>query len=246
MSAQNRANQANEARYQQAMGELQGLRRQTMADIGSTGESARKEILERSRADLAAIRQEMTQRGLAHSTVLPAVLAGAARQRNRDLIALSNSMAEQRANARMATTDRIVSHIGSKNEAGPPPRMAASLAQGVGDGGGGMYGFGNPYMMMQQQMMQQQQMNPQMAWQAHLARLRGLQASPMNNIPMRQQGFQGPPGGVLPPMRQGPRLNTEINRMNPLLSPVPVHNPRMWQQQWNPWRARAYGLSRIS
>ena len=185
--AQNAANQANERRYQQAMSELVNLRSQNMADVGSMGASMRSEIMQKSQADLAAIRQEMTQRGLAHSTVLPAVLAGASRQRNRDLLALYDQLNQARVNARSQATGQIVNLIASKNEISPDPGAAAALGRGVGAGGGYGYGYGGMGAGMG--------MNPMIGWQQNMARLAAMQNRPAMAGSSRVPGYQGPMAG---------------------------------------------------
>lgn len=189
-NAQAAANQANERRYQQAMGELQNLRRQNMADVAGQGGYARQQISQNNAQLLARLRQEMTQRGLAHSTVLPMVLAGANRQMNQEIVGLNESLARQRMDARTQATSALVNLIASKRDAAPNPGMVAGLGQGYGAGGGSMA------QMAAMAQMGQPMMDPRVAWGQHLARLAALQRGQQQAPPPAGGGFWG--GGGAP------------------------------------------------
>lgn len=210
-NAQAQANQANENRYQQAIGELQALRRQNMADVANQGGYARQQISQGNAQLLARLRQEMTQRGLAHSTVLPMVLAGASRQMNQELVGLNESLARQRMDARTQATSALVNLIASKRDATPNPGMVAGLGQGYG-AGGGIYA-----QMAALAQMGQPVNDPRVAWGQHLARLAALQRG--QAPPPAGGGFWGGGGG-------GP-----VGVMGNFPGPVQALNPGWMQAQ---------------
>lgn len=142
---QRAANEANLARYNQAMSELQGLRNSDMGDVAQLGRTAKADMRDQYRQQQANIRAGLVARGLNNSTVLPTMLSGASRDYGRQMTALGESLARQRIGVRQADTSRIVNLIASRNDQGPNPALLANTMSQMGAGGIGVPGgMGGP------------------------------------------------------------------------------------------------------
>lgn len=156
-AAQNQAEMANEARYQQGLSLLQDSYNRnvgTLADAREAGRAAFEDYGDTQRAlneeksdeNLAQIKAELARRGLLNSTVWPAFMA----RGERDLALVQGSIDEQKAlqqanyDARMAQAqaemDRALTQdqarwIQARHDQGPDLRMIAELAR--------QYGLGN-------------------------------------------------------------------------------------------------------
>lgn len=131
------------------------------------------------------MRQNLTQRGLAHSTIMPTMLRGVDRERNRDLMQLADQVGRTRAGFRSADTGRVLGIISSRTDAAPNPGLLASLSQQLGQGGGGGFPWGP-------MMGQLNALRPAMGPMPGLGGPWGMQAP-------FQGGLPGPALGSIPP-----------------------------------------------
>jgi len=124
--AQDAANAANEARYQEMLGQFEGL-----------GETGRARIQEQTAQQQASTAQDLTSRGLGGTTIGSAMSRGIAREGESATQELGERVAMQKAGAMERKTDQ-----------GPDMGMFANLisamSQGQGSGGSAISGGMGP------------------------------------------------------------------------------------------------------
>ena len=107
------ANENNESRYNEALGNLDGVGKQQRADINQRFDSGR-----------TAVNQSLVDSGLANSTVLPTMRQGVERNRQGALGSMEANLARER--------NQI---IGSRNDTGPSLEFMYQMMLNKGQGG---------------------------------------------------------------------------------------------------------------
>ena len=109
----NDANAANESRYQQALGNLEGV-----------GTSQRADINQRFNSSQSSVNQSLVDSGLANTTVLPTMRQGVERNRQSALGELETGLARER--------NQIIQ---SRNDIAPNLEFLYQMLYGQGQGG---------------------------------------------------------------------------------------------------------------
>jgi hypothetical protein len=166
--AMDRANQANEARYQDVLGGYQSRYQRAMDTLDGMGSQEARDINERYRSQESQRRQQLIGRGLGNSTVVNTMQMGNERERLNDMGRLQERLRGQYLSTDAGLTGDTLQFMERKTENGPSYELLARLSQGMGAagygapaglGGGGGYmgpsvdtwggGFGmNPYAFM--------------------------------------------------------------------------------------------------
>lgn len=132
------ANAANESRYQDILGRLEGRYSRNMARVGNWGRSAADDAVERSKEAMGAIQANLSGRGLGNFSNSEAF-----RQRNsRDLDGSLQQISEMR-DARAAEYDQslskdIADFMERRTDKAPDMNQMLQLMQAYGAGGGSM------------------------------------------------------------------------------------------------------------
>lgn len=142
--ALNRANQANEARYRDALSGYQSRYQRGMDMLNGLGQQEAKDINEMYDNQAAKTKGDLIGRGLGNSTVMNTMLAGVERERAAELGRLNERVRQQAIGTDAGLSGDTLSFMERKNETGPDFQMLAQLAQQLGQGGvgGGAFGLG--------------------------------------------------------------------------------------------------------
>jgi hypothetical protein len=123
MRAVERANRANETRYQAILGEHTGLYGRTMRGLESVGEAQRQMLREEDRRIQADARQAAVSRGMAGTTVAASLQQAAARQSGIAARALEEENRIRKINADAMLTGQRLGVMERKVEQGPDPNV---------------------------------------------------------------------------------------------------------------------------
>lgn len=142
-----RANQANEARYQDVLGGYQSRYERGMDMLKGMGQQEAKDISELADNQAALTRQRLTDRGLANSTVLDTMLSGVDREQAANIGRLYDRVRQQALQTDAGLSGDTLQFMERKDETGPDTNLLAQLAMamgrgGYGGGGGGFVGGG--------------------------------------------------------------------------------------------------------
>lgn len=138
--AMNRANRANEKRFGQLMQGYDGLYNRVMGQLNSVGKQQAEDITNRYRDAERAGYQRLVNRGFGNSTMLSTLKQGTARETNRDLARLAESLAMAKAQADMNISQNKLGVIERRNDVGPDYNQLLALSQSLGRSGYGNQG----------------------------------------------------------------------------------------------------------
>lgn len=150
--ALDKANAANEARYQQILGGYDALHGRVTGDLANVGAMERKDINRQYNSMGADVYQKLVNRGFGNSSLLATMRMGTERERS-DAMARSYERAAQlRSNADMQITQGKLGAIERRTDLAPDPQQLINLSQGLGRSGYGMRPmYGQPVGMMPNQ-----------------------------------------------------------------------------------------------
>jgi hypothetical protein len=138
MRAIERANRANETRYQAILGEQNSLYGRTMRGLETVGEAQRQQLREEDRRIQADARQGAISRGMAGTTVATSMQQAATRQTGVAARALEEEARVRKLNADANLTNQRLSFMERKVEQGPDPNVLRMQMQMAGQPGSGM------------------------------------------------------------------------------------------------------------
>ena len=234
-----RANQANEARYQDVLGGYQSRYQRGLSMLAGLGQQEGRDINELYDAQGAKINQNLIGRGLGNSTITSTMAMGNERERNADLGRLNKRVRQQALAQDAGLSGDTLQFMERKTENAPSMELLDQLAQGVGAAGGGLppagmydgdvgmggggYGFnpyfGGGYMPRGNNFLQQQQA----AAQANLAA--AAPGKPIGLTANQRYGYSG-----TGPVRRGYALRW---------LPTNVKNAyRTQDPEWMAWAGR--------
>lgn len=171
----NRANRANEQRYNQILGGYDALHGRVMGDIAQVGAQERADI-DRSYRNMGSdVYQRLVNRGFANSTIPATMRMGVERERLSARGRLASDLAQQRARYDAGITEGKLGVMERRTDLGPDYNQLIQLSQGLGRAG---YGGGGAVMMPPSY-------NPAVAQQQFLAQ----------NLALMQAGNAGMFGG---------------------------------------------------
>ena len=140
--AHDAANQANEARYQDALYGFYDRYRRGLGMLAGMGQQEARDINEIHDQQFARNQNDLIGRGLGNSTVMATMRMGTDRERAAALGRLNERVRGQVMNTDAGLSADVLNFMERKTETGPDPRLLAQLAQGVGAAGMGMGGGG--------------------------------------------------------------------------------------------------------
>lgn len=143
-AATDRANQANEQRYQQILSGYEGLRGRTMSDLQGLGRQERADIDRVYRGLGSDVYQRLVNRGFANSSLLGTMRQGVERERTSAYGRLNDRLAQQRIGADLAISQGQFGVMERRNDVGPDPALLVQLAQQFGASGLGPGGSFRP------------------------------------------------------------------------------------------------------
>jgi hypothetical protein len=132
------ANAANESRYREILGGYD----QRNAEMEGSGTQARADILRRGTERDAAVRSQLTQRGLGNTTVVPTMQMGAQRETEGDVGRLEESLRQQRSGLRKDVLDFKERRTDEGPNYGQLLELMKLSGQGAGSRTGGGTGTG--------------------------------------------------------------------------------------------------------
>jgi DNA-binding XRE family transcriptional regulator len=141
-SAMNRANQANEARYQDVLGGYQQRYQRGMDMLSGLGQQQSKDINELYDQQQGNINNNLINSGLMNSSVASTMAMGNNRERNADLGRLNDSVRQQAMAADAGLSGDTLQFMERKTEAQPNVALLAQIMQSLGVGGYGGGGIG--------------------------------------------------------------------------------------------------------
>jgi hypothetical protein len=134
------SNAANEARYSEGKGLLQGLYDRSMSALTNYGQTATS-ALNRSYGTLAGkLSQNMVSRGLTGSTIAPNMQMGVERQRQESLAGLNESINQQKLGVDANLTNALTGWIERRTDTAPSLNDYANLAMQLGQATGSANG----------------------------------------------------------------------------------------------------------
>lgn len=140
----NRANRANEQRYNQILGGYDALHGRVMGDIAQVGAQERADI-DRSYRNMGSdVYQRLVNRGFANSTIPATMRMGVERERLSARGRLASDLAQQRARYDTGITEGKLGVMERRTDLGPDYNQLIQLSQGLGRAG---YGGGGAVMM---------------------------------------------------------------------------------------------------
>lgn len=141
------ANAANQARYDQGLGELTDLRSRSMADLEGVGQQQSADIDRNFRSASGQVQQDLSRRGLLGTSRV----ASETRRLEEGRAGSQNRLAEQLAMARIGAdqsmTNNLTGWIERRNDTAPEMQHLMALQQGLGSSGmqgSTAYGGGMP------------------------------------------------------------------------------------------------------
>lgn len=153
---QEAANQANEQRYEQLLGQLRGTQSNVLGThdqiidmISSLGDEERQDIERRASQAMSQADQDLISRGLNNTTVRESVKRGVQSDAERANRKLTEQLTAQRATAlqsraqdAMQLGNMIAGAIERRTDRGPDAGLLAQLMQSMGEGQGANSGGG--------------------------------------------------------------------------------------------------------
>lgn len=129
------ANAANQARYDQGLGELGDLRSRNSERVQNFGKAAKADLEERFSQNLANVTANLSSRGLGNSTILPAFEAKNARDLAREQQRLSEMVDDRASRYDTSDTNNLVGFVERRDDIGPDLSAINELALRMGQSG---------------------------------------------------------------------------------------------------------------
>jgi len=146
-AAVNKANQANETRYQDILRGYDDLAARTRADLAAAGQSTMADINRTYSGTSSNMYQQLVNRGLANSSIPATMQMGIDRSRAESVARANELAANSRVNADMSITQGKLGVMERRTDAGPDPNQIMELYRRLGasgqfapGAGGRMYG----------------------------------------------------------------------------------------------------------
>jgi len=150
-AALDKANAANEARYQQLMTGYDDLGKRVQGTLADVGTQEFRDIDREYRNMGSDVYQRLVNRGFANSTLPATQQMGVTRERSSARSRLASQLAQQKANYDAQITQGKFGVMERRNDVGPDPAQMIALSQGLGQAGygqglgpGGAVGMGQP------------------------------------------------------------------------------------------------------
>lgn len=140
--ALDKANAANESRYQDILGQSQSLYDRTMQSYSQGNQQAHTDIDRSAAQQTASTGQNLTSRGLTGSTIKPVMEAGIERERVNQGNRADFDYAQQQRQADQNLTQQRLGVMERRTDQAPDFGQLAALSQAYGDGGGGGQSYG--------------------------------------------------------------------------------------------------------
>ena len=138
-----KANAANESRYQQILGGYDDLSKRVTGELANAGNMERKDINRQYNSMGSDVYQRLVNRGFGNSSLLATMRMGTERERSDALARSYERAAQLRANADMQLSQAKMGVMERRTDMGPDPQQLIALSQGLGRAGYGqrpMYG----------------------------------------------------------------------------------------------------------
>ena len=133
---QQEANAANEARYQQGMQELTGLRERAMQSLEGYGQARESRISQQYGELGAKLGQSMVGRGLSNTTAAATAQVGVEREKQGALSDWREQIGRYMTETDIGLTQNVADWIYKRNDTGPNTGMYAQLMERYGSAGG--------------------------------------------------------------------------------------------------------------
>lgn len=151
--ALDKANAANEQRYQQILGGYDALQGRVMGDLANVGDMERKDINRQYNSMGADTYQRLVNRGFGNSSLLATMRMGTERERSDAMARSYERAAQMRANADMQISQGKMGVMERRTDLAPDPQQMIALSQGMGRAGYGQRPmYGQPIGMMPNQL----------------------------------------------------------------------------------------------
>lgn len=135
--AMNQANQANQARYEDAIAGYQNMRDNISGYLDSQGQQAQEDINRQYDRFGASSDQDLMNRGLSNTTVRSSVQRGVEEDRGRALRNSQEQIDRQRLGFETTAQQGLLDFMERRTDQAPSYGDLANLAQGLGTAGGG-------------------------------------------------------------------------------------------------------------
>lgn len=138
-----KANAANESRYQQILGGYDDLSKRVSGELANAGNMERKDINRQYNSMGSDVYQRLVNRGFGNSSLLATMRMGTERERSDALARSYERAAQLRANADIQLSQAKMGVMERRTDLGPDPQQLIALSQGLGRAGYGqrpMYG----------------------------------------------------------------------------------------------------------
>ncbi len=138
-----KANAANESRYQQILGGYDELGKRVTGELANAGNMERKDINRQYNSMGSDVYQRLVNRGFGNSSLLATMRMGTERERSDALARSYERAAQMRANADMQLSQAKMGVMERRTDMGPDPQQLIALSQRLGRAGYGqrpMYG----------------------------------------------------------------------------------------------------------
>lgn len=136
-NAMNNANQANEARYQDALAGYQDRYARNMGYLDNIGAQQQADTNEAYKKQSSVLQQNMINRGLSNSTVADTMQMGNERERLAEQRRLQADLNQQRIGVDSSLSGDTLGFMERKEEQAPSYELLAQLAMQMGQGGVG-------------------------------------------------------------------------------------------------------------
>jgi hypothetical protein len=170
-----KANAANESRYQQILGGYDDLSKRVTGELANAGNMERKDINRQYNSMGSDVYQRLVNRGFGNSSLLATMRMGTERERSDALARSYERAAQLRANADMQLSQAKMGVMERRTDMGPDPQQLIALSQGLGRAGYGQPRYARPIGYEENQAIQQQQ---QLAMMQQMAMMQQAQQQP--------------------------------------------------------------------
>ena len=188
--ALDKANAANEQRYQQILGGYDALHGRVMGDLANTGAMERKDITRQYNSMGSDVYQRLVNRGFGNSSLIGTMRMGVERERSDAMARSYERAAQARAAADAQISQGKMGVMERRTDLAPDPQQLIALSQGMGRAGYGQRPmYGQPIGMAPNQLAG--------AYQAGFANHLGMAMAPFANARQpaprkRVYGFRDP------------------------------------------------------
>jgi len=143
-AALDKANAANESRYQGILSGYDDLRGRVMGDLQNVGQQERRDIDRTYRNMGSDVYQRLVNRGFGNSTIPGTMRQGVERERTAAYGRQNDRLLQQRAGYDTQLSQGKFGVMERRTDLGPDPNQLIALSQNLGQGGYGMPGGGMP------------------------------------------------------------------------------------------------------